>query len=94
MLAHAFRSFSIHLTIPTEAISRCAKSMSAMIDDAASFEGIFDDLQQFEAEEQAGHAEQQCADDLLSDAGGSVASEGLSCPWLTCLRFVRKAHRC
>jgi hypothetical protein len=77
MLAHAFRSFSIHLTIPTEAIRRCAESMLAMIEDAASFEGIFDDLQQFEAEEQAGHAEQQGANDLFSDAEGSVASEAV-----------------
>jgi hypothetical protein len=48
-----------------EALSRCAKSMSAMIDDDASFEGIFDDLQQVEETEQVGHAEQQGADDLL-----------------------------
>jgi hypothetical protein len=44
--------------------------------DEASFESIFDDLQQFEEEEQAGRAEQQGARDLLSDAEGSVASEG------------------
>jgi hypothetical protein len=48
--------------------------MSAMIDNEASFEGIFDDLQQFEPEEQAGHANQQSADDLFSDAEGLVAS--------------------
>jgi hypothetical protein len=60
-----------------EALSCCAKSMTAMIDDEASFEGIFDDLQQFEEEEQAGHTEQQGADDLLSDAEGSVASEAV-----------------
>jgi hypothetical protein len=60
-----------------KALSRCAKSMLAMIDDEASFEGIFDDLQQFEEEDQAGHAEQQGADDLLSDADGSVASEAV-----------------
>jgi hypothetical protein len=50
--------------------------MSAMIDNEASFEGIFDD-QQFEQEEQAGHTEQQGADDLFSDAEGSVASEAV-----------------
>jgi hypothetical protein len=60
-----------------EAFSRYAKPMLAMIDDEASFEGIFDDLQQFEEEEQAGHAEQQGADDLLSDAERSVASEAV-----------------
>jgi hypothetical protein len=41
----------------------------------ASFESIFDDLQQFEEEEQAGRAGQQGARDLLSDAEGSAASE-------------------
>jgi hypothetical protein len=51
--------------------------MLAMIDDDASCEGIFDDLQQLEEEEQAGHAEQQGADDRLSDAEGSVASEAV-----------------
>jgi hypothetical protein len=45
-----------------EALSRCVKSMTAMIDDEASFEGTLNDLQQFEEEEQAGHAEQQGAD--------------------------------
>jgi hypothetical protein len=58
-----------------EALSHCAKSMSAMIDNEASFESIFDDLQQFEEEEQAGCAEQQGAGDLVSDAEGSVAPE-------------------
>jgi hypothetical protein len=57
-----------------EALSRCAKSMSAMIDNEASFESIFDDLQQFEEEEQAG-AEQQGTGDLVSNAEGSVAPE-------------------
>jgi hypothetical protein len=57
-----------------EALSHCAKSMSAMIDNEASFESIFDDLQ-FEEEEQAGCAEQQGAGDLVSDAEGSVAPE-------------------
>jgi hypothetical protein len=63
----------------TEALSRCAKSMSAMIDDEASFEGIFNGLQQFEEVEQAGHAdlEQQGADDLRSDAERSVVSEAV-----------------
>jgi hypothetical protein len=60
-----------------EALSCCAESMLAMTDDEASFEGILDDLQQFEGEGQAGHAEQQGADDLLSDAEGSVASEAV-----------------
>jgi hypothetical protein len=46
-----------------------------MIDDEASFESIFDDLQHFEEEEQAGRAVQQGLGDLLSDAEGSVASE-------------------
>jgi hypothetical protein len=58
-----------------EFLSRCAKSLSAMIDDEASFQGIFNDLQQFEEEEQAGRAEQQGAGDLLSNAEGSGASE-------------------
>jgi hypothetical protein len=58
-----------------EALSRCAKSMSAMIDNEASFESIFDDLQQFDEEEQAGCAEQQGAGDLVSSAEGSVAPE-------------------
>jgi hypothetical protein len=58
-----------------EALSHCAKSMSAMIDNEASFESIFDDLQQFEEEEQAGCAEQQSAGDLVRDAEGSVAPE-------------------
>jgi hypothetical protein len=58
-----------------EALSRCAKSMSAMIDNEASFESIFDDLQQFEEEEQAGCAEQQGAGDLVGNAEGLVAPE-------------------
>jgi hypothetical protein len=58
-----------------EALSRCAKSKSAMIHDDASSESIFDDLQQFEEEEQAGRTERQGAGDLFSDAEGSVASE-------------------
>jgi hypothetical protein len=58
-----------------EALSRCAKSMSAMIDNEASFESIFDDLQQFDEEDQAGCAEQQGAGDLVSNAEGSVAPE-------------------
>jgi hypothetical protein len=39
-----------------EALRRCAQSMSSVIDDEASFESIFDDLQHFKEEEQAGHA--------------------------------------
>jgi hypothetical protein len=60
-----------------EALSHCAKSMSAMIDNEASFESIFDDLQQFEEEEQleAGCAEQQGTGDLVSDAEESIAPE-------------------
>jgi hypothetical protein len=58
-----------------EALSHCAKPMSAMIDNEASFESIFDDLQQFEEEEQARCAEQQGAGDLVSDAERSVAPE-------------------
>jgi hypothetical protein len=58
-----------------EALGHCAKSMSAMIDDEASFESIFDDLQHFEKEKQAGCAEQQGAGYLLSVAEGSAASE-------------------
>jgi hypothetical protein len=46
-----------------------------MIDNEASFESIFDDLKQFEEEEQAGYAEQQGAGDLVSDAQGSVSPE-------------------
>jgi hypothetical protein len=45
-----------------------------MIDKEASSESIFDDLQQFEEEEQAGCA-QQGAGDLVSNAEGSVAPE-------------------
>jgi hypothetical protein len=44
--------------------------MSAMIADEACFEGIFDDLQKFEEEEQAGRAEQQGAGDVLSSCTG------------------------
>jgi hypothetical protein len=58
-----------------EALSRCAKSMSAMIHDAASFGSIFDDQQQFEEEERAGRTERQGAGGLFSNAEGSVASE-------------------
>jgi hypothetical protein len=58
-----------------EAHSRCAKSMSGMIDDEESFVRACDDPQQFEEGEQAGRADQQGADDLLSDAEGSVISE-------------------
>jgi hypothetical protein len=39
-----------------EALGRCAKPMSAMIDDEARVESIFDGLQKFEEEEQAGRA--------------------------------------
>jgi hypothetical protein len=60
-----------------EALSRCAKSISAMIDNEESSESIFDDLQQFEEEEQAGRAEQQGAPDLLSDSEPSSASEAV-----------------
>jgi hypothetical protein len=42
--------------------------MPAMIDDEASFESIFDDLQQFKEQNQARRAEQQGAGGLLSDA--------------------------
>jgi hypothetical protein len=58
-----------------EALSHCAKSMSAMIDNDASVESIFDDLHQFEEEEQAGCAEQQGTGDLGSDAEESIAPE-------------------
>jgi hypothetical protein len=58
-----------------EAFSRCAKSMSGMIDDEPSFESILDDLQQFEEEEQGGRAEQNGTGDLFSNAEKSVASE-------------------
>jgi hypothetical protein len=58
-----------------EALNRCAKSISAMIDNEASFDSIFDDLQQFEEEEQAGCEEQQGTGDLISNAEGSVAPE-------------------
>jgi hypothetical protein len=50
----------------------------AMIDEAASFKSIFDNLQQCEEEEQAGRAEQQGAGDLLSYAEGSVASAAVA----------------
>jgi hypothetical protein len=50
--------------------------MLAMLDDEASFEGIFDQQQQFGDEEQAERAEQEGAGVLLSDAGGSAASVG------------------
>jgi hypothetical protein len=42
-----------------EALSRCGKSLLAMIDNEASFERIVDDLQQLEEEAQVGRAEQQ-----------------------------------
>jgi hypothetical protein len=81
------------MLLEREALRRCAKSMLAMIYDEASFEGIFDDLQQFEEEEQAGHAEQP----------GVMTCSALqkdrwrlrqSCTWLPCFGFVRKAHSC
>jgi hypothetical protein len=59
-----------------EDLSRCAKSVSVTLDDEASFEGIFDDLQQFEQEGQEECAEQEGAGNLFSDAEGTVASEG------------------
>jgi hypothetical protein len=76
-----------------EALRRCAKSTLAMIDDEASFEGIFDDLQQFEGEEQAGHAEQP---DVMTCSAMQKDRWPLrlSCPWLFCFGFVRKAHSC
>jgi hypothetical protein len=63
--------------------------MLAMIDDEASFESIHNDLQQFEEEEQAGHAEQQVAGDMLRHADGSVPQWllRLPCLSLTCFRF-------
>jgi hypothetical protein len=57
-------------------ISHCAESVSAMLADEASFEGIFDALQQSEEEEQAKRAEQEGAGDLLGDAERSVTSSG------------------
>jgi hypothetical protein len=48
------RSHSWHAE---HALGRCAKSMSATLDDGAKYESIFDDLQQLEEEEQAGRAE-------------------------------------
>jgi hypothetical protein len=68
--------------------------MLAMIDDEASFESIYNDLQQFEGEEQAGHAEQQVAGDMLSNADGSVPRWPLRLPCLslTCFRFEEGAQ--
>jgi hypothetical protein len=57
------------------ALGRCPKSISALIDDEASVESIFDYLQHFEEDEQARRPEQQGAGDSLSDTEGSVASE-------------------
>jgi hypothetical protein len=45
------------IPLPGEAHSLCAKSMPAIMDDEASFESNFDDLQQREEEEQAGYAD-------------------------------------
>jgi hypothetical protein len=53
-----------------EALNVCTKSMSATIDDEASVESIFDDLQHFEEAKKAGRA-----GDLLCDVAGSVASD-------------------
>jgi hypothetical protein len=50
-----------------EALSRCDEGISAITNNEASFESSFDNLQQFEKEQQAGRAERQGAGDLLSD---------------------------
>jgi hypothetical protein len=79
-----------------EVLSRCAKSVSATRDDEASLESIFDDLHLFKEEEKAGRAKQEGAGDLLSDAEGSVASEGrteAAMPWQP-VCDLRKAHSC
>jgi hypothetical protein len=39
-----------------EVLSPCAKSVSAMLDNEASFEYVFDELQQFEQAEWSGKA--------------------------------------
>jgi hypothetical protein len=56
------------------ALSLCTKSMPAVIDDEASVESSFDDLQQFEEEEQAGRA-QVIYFAMQNLAEGLVASE-------------------
>jgi hypothetical protein len=56
------------ILLKEEGFSRGVNLGLAMIEDEASFEIIFDDLQQFGKEEPAGGAEQQDAGDLLSDA--------------------------
>jgi hypothetical protein len=64
------------MLLEEEDLRGCAKT--ATLHDEGSFEGIFDDLQQFEEEELAECAEQEGADvlgDLLGDAEGSVASD-------------------
>jgi hypothetical protein len=68
--------------------------MSAMIHDEASFESIFDNLQHFEEEDQAGVAEKQGAGDLLSNAGGSVASEAGAEAAMPIVFGQRKVHSC
>ena len=57
-----------------ERLSTCAKQVAAMLDDGASFESIFDDLAQFEEEEQAERAADEGADELLSDVEAPVAA--------------------
>jgi hypothetical protein len=75
------------------ALSRCAKSMSAVIDNEASFESTFDDLQQFDEEEQAGCAEQQGAGDLQKDQWPLTPMLRLPCPLLTVFG-LRMVHSC
>jgi hypothetical protein len=58
-----------------EVLSRCAKSVLAMLDYEAGFESMLDDLLQFEEEEQPVRTEQEGAGDLLSNAESSVAFE-------------------
>jgi hypothetical protein len=73
-----------------EALSCCAKSTSAMIDNQASFESIFDDLQHFEEEEkqdvQSSKALVICLA-MQKDRWPLRLMLRLPCPLLTCFRF-------
>jgi hypothetical protein len=80
------------MLLDMEALGRCPMSISALIDDEASVESIFDYLQQFEEDEQARRPEQQGAGDPLSDTKGSVASEA-AMPIVDFL-ILRKMHSC
>jgi hypothetical protein len=79
-----------------EALSRCGKSLLAMIDNEASFERIVDDLQQLEEEVQVGRAEQQGVICLAmqNSAEGSVASEAGAETAMPIVDFFTVQGRC